>query len=129
MTTKQLHALEVKAMADGVRLWLGSVDVSNAAERAEVIKALEAVAAGQTSAEFSQRQSREHNGRGFGKYDAQFGCELADKARRYGDLTYRQAAAVARMLMKYSRQIAEARIAELPPSVDESDDGFQTQGE
>jgi hypothetical protein len=72
-----------------------------------VYTALQGMYARQTADEQHTQGTRHQNGIGFGSRDAEFLSSVAERSRQYRTLTPNQARAVAKALVKYSRQIAE----------------------
>lgn len=71
-----------------------------------VVRALIQIYRRQTASEQSAQATTDHNGVGFGAFDAQFLTSIAKKAEKY-PLTPNQIAAVRKSIKKYWRQLLE----------------------
>jgi hypothetical protein len=111
---------EMTERAEAIRNWLkrGCV-ATNKQHRAALIRGIEFMQSRQTDDELNTRSTRHHNAMGWNGMDANFGSSLAEGAGKYGDLTEKQAAAAARMLVKYSGQLAAM------PDPNDQDENYQ----
>lgn len=92
-------------------------EVRSLLERSDeaVWKGIVAIDNRQTSEERAVESAVVHNGRGFGKYDAAFGGKMARLVREWQEgkseyanpLSYPQTLATRKLLLKYTRQLAE----------------------
>ncbi len=75
----------------------------------------------QTVGEQATHESREVNGRGFTKFDAELLTDIEKRAEKYGSLTPKQTQLVGRRIRKYHRQLVEiANEAEARRSITET---------
>lgn len=81
-------------------------DILDSSDRA-VERALMAVYNRQTADEKAALTTTHLNGMGFNGLDAEFGCSLAEKLKKYGSLTKNQIFHARKMLKRYWRQLAE----------------------
>lgn len=105
-----------------IREWLKGVSESTSAcdnpkTQGSIGRALLLIYARQTATEQASLVTNQSNGRGFNGTDAAFGSSVAQKFSMYNRLSPKQCKTVARMLVKYSGQLAEARAALVAPVV------------
>jgi hypothetical protein len=96
------------ADVERIRQFLMNVNPYNPKHRDAVLRGLGILVSNQTADERAAKVTNHHNNRGFNGRDAYFGTDVYQKANQYGGLTIGQTKAVAKMLVKYARQIAEA---------------------
>lgn len=100
---------------ESIRQWLqGVADSDGMAANVQqaVGKALVLIFERQTMTEQAANCTSQNNGRGFNGTDTDFGSSVAKKFIAYGRLSPRQTTSIAKMLRKYSGQLAEARAAQ-----------------
>jgi hypothetical protein len=90
-----------------VKDWLKAADANNPAHRAAIGRALLFMYARQTSDEQASGLTSHNNGMGFSGADCEFMSSVASKLQKYGSLSPKQAACVARGLARYSGQLLE----------------------
>ena len=83
-----------------------------------MFRALHSLYERQTVSEQATHESREQNGRGFTKFDAELLSDIAKKSEKYESLTPKQTQLVGRRIRKYHRQLVEiANEAEMRRSI------------
>jgi hypothetical protein len=86
-----------------------------------MFRALHSLYDRQTVGEQASHESREQNGRGFTKFDAELLTDIAKKSEKFGSLTPKQTQLVGRRIRKYHRQLVEiANEAEMRRSIAET---------
>lgn len=90
-----------------IKAWLKSCNPTVESHRQAIERALAFMWGRQTNEEQQYAATSELNGVGFNGHDASFASSLMQGLDQWGRLTTNQARAAAKMLSKYSRQLAE----------------------
>lgn len=99
---------ELKDRAEEIRAWLKAFPTNpSAAYVSAVERAFLFIWARQTADEQEDKNTNHSNGRGFNKFDAMRAGWANDALNQYGGFSVKRACSVAKMLVKYSGQLAE----------------------
>jgi len=97
---------QLKERTAKVKDWLKNADPENPKHRAAIGRGLLVVWNNQTQDEKRDQTTKHWNDKGFAGNNARFGSSVAEQFRRKGDMSPKQAARVAKMLVRHARQIA-----------------------
>lgn len=99
----------LEQQCDEIRAWFDKCDPTQTQVRDNIKRAVKLIWQRQTLAEQEAEETRDHNGIGFGAYDAQFAARIVNWK---GMLTEKLAFAARKMIRKYAKQLAEIKLAE-----------------
>jgi len=91
------------------RAWFDKCNPQETQVRDALKRAAKLIWSRQTLTEQNTEETRDHNGIGYGAFDAKFAGRLVNWKGTY---THKMANAACKMLRKYSRQLAEIKLAE-----------------
>ncbi len=95
---------ELNQRRDKIRAWFDNCDPAQTQVRDNLKRAAKLIWQRQTIAEQDAGETHDHNGIGYGAYDAKFAERIV---KWHGMLTESMAIAARKMLKKYARQLAD----------------------